>query len=191
MLGSAVCADRFTGGLSDGHRQQLAGPSQLLAPVAVGQEAVVTDAHEALGQHVLQKAPQELHSIKHHLALLAALGVVLVGKTNLAVVRGQQSLIRDRHAMGVARQVFQRVHAAVHNSGVTQSPPKQIAKLKTGRTPLWLTMTPDGKTVYVANTADGTISVFDAESKKERKRIQLPKGKAPKRMLVLRVPTSD
>ena len=82
-------------------------------------------------------------------------------------------------------------HGFVHVFDVTQNPPKQIAKLKTGRTPLWLTMTPDGRTVYVANAADDTISVFDAESKKERKRIQLPKGKAPKRMLVLRVPTSD
>ena len=82
-------------------------------------------------------------------------------------------------------------HGFVHVFDVTENPPKQIAKLKTGRAPLWLTMTPDGGTVYVANTADDTISVFDAESKKERKRIQLPRGKAPKRMLVLRVPTSD
>ena len=51
-------------------------------------------------------------------------------------------------------------------------------------------MTPDGKTVYTANTADDTISVFDRATKKERTRIQLPKGKAPKRMLVLTVPTT-
>lgn len=79
-------------------------------------------------------------------------------------------------------------HGFVHVFDVTADPPKQIAKLKTGRTPLWLTMTPDGRTVYVANTADDTISVFDAKAKKERTRIQLPKGKAPKRMLALRVP---
>ncbi len=79
-------------------------------------------------------------------------------------------------------------HGFVHVFDVTADPPKQIAKLETGRTPLWLTMTPDGSTVYIANTADDTISVFDAKTKKERTRIQLPKGKAPKRMLVLRIP---
>ena len=66
----------------------------------------------------------------------------------------------------------------------------EVAKIKTGNTPLWLTMTPDGQTVYTANTADDTISVIDRASKKERTRIQLPKGKAPKRMLVLTVPVA-
>ncbi len=60
-----------------------------------------------------------------------------------------------------------------------------------GNTPLWLTMTPDGQTVYTANTADDTISVIDRAAKKERTSIQLPKGKAPKRMLVLTVPVAS
>ena len=81
-------------------------------------------------------------------------------------------------------------HGFVHVFDVTKEPPVEIAKIKTGNTPLWLTMTPDGKTVYTANTADDTISVIDQATKKERTRIQLPKGKAPKRMLVLTVPTS-
>lgn len=81
-------------------------------------------------------------------------------------------------------------HGFVHVFDVTKDPPVEIAKIKTGNTPLWLTMTPDGKTVYTANTADDTISVFDRATKKERTRIQLPKGKSPKRMLVLTVPTS-
>ncbi len=55
-------------------------------------------------------------------------------------------------------------------------------------TPLWLTITPDGKTVYVANTADDTVSAFDVATKEELARIQLEPGKAPKRMLVVRVP---
>lgn len=32
-------------------------------------------------------------------------------------------------------------------------------------TPLWLTIAPDGKTVYVANTADDTVSAFDVATK--------------------------
>ncbi len=53
---------------------------------------------------------------------------------------------------------------------------------------MWLTITPDGKTVYIANTADDTVSAFDVASKKEIARIQLESGKAPKRMLVVTVP---
>ena len=81
-------------------------------------------------------------------------------------------------------------HGFVHVFDVTKEPPVEIAKIKTGNTPLWLTMTPDGKTVYISNTTDDTISVIDRAAKKERTRIQLPKGKAPKRMLVLTVPAT-
>ncbi len=54
------------------------------------------------------ESPQELQSVERPLALWAASGVVFVGKTNLAIFDGDQSSIRDRHAMGVARQVLQR-----------------------------------------------------------------------------------
>ncbi len=79
-------------------------------------------------------------------------------------------------------------HNLVHVFDVTKDPPQQIARLETGNTPLWLTITPDGKTVYVANTGDDTISAIDVASKREKSRIYLGKGKAPKRMLVLSVP---
>ena len=79
-------------------------------------------------------------------------------------------------------------HGLVHVFDVTSDPPRQIARLETGRRPLWLTFTPDRKTVYIANTADDTISAFDVASKKETARIQLERGKAPKRMLVVTVP---
>ncbi len=78
----------------------------------------------------------------------------------------------------------------VHVFDVTGDEPRQIARMKTGRTPLWLTITPDGKTVYIANTADDNISAFDVATKTEVARIQLEKGKAPKRMLVVNVPGS-
>ncbi len=75
----------------------------------------------------------------------------------------------------------------VHVFDITKDPPQQISRVKTGHTPSWVTFTPDGKTIYVANTGDDTISVIDVASKKERAQIQVGKGKAPKRMLVLTV----
>ncbi|MHC5024907.1 MAG: amidohydrolase family protein [Planctomycetota bacterium] len=79
-------------------------------------------------------------------------------------------------------------HGLVFVFDVTVDPPRQIARLETGRTPLWLTVSPDGGIVYVANTADDSISVFDVATKTETTRIQLERGTAPKRMLVVNVP---
>ncbi len=75
----------------------------------------------------------------------------------------------------------------VHVFDIRKDPPQQITRVKTGNIPSWVTFTPDGKTIYVANTGDDTISVIDVASKKERALIQVGKGKAPKRMLVLTV----
>ncbi len=79
-------------------------------------------------------------------------------------------------------------HSLVHVFDVTKDPPRQIARLKTGEFPLWLTFSPDGKRCYVANTSDDTVSAFDVAAKKEVARIHVGKGKSPKRMLVLNVP---
>ncbi len=111
------------------------------------------------------------------------------------LTREEQATPSRSHGIGVSpdgKEVWSTNinHGFVHAFDVTQDPPVEIAKIKTGNTPLWLTMTPDGQTVYTANTADDTISVIDRASKKERTRIQLPKGKAPKRMLVLTVPVA-
>ncbi len=118
----------------------------------------------------------------------------LLYRSEYALTEEERATPSRSHGIGVTpdnKEVWSTNinHGFVHVFDVTADPPRQIAKLATGRTPLWLTMTPDGSTVYVANTADDTISVFDAKTKKEKTRIQLPKGKAPKRMLVLRVPT--
>ena len=79
---------------------------------------------------------------------------------------------------------------AVHvfDVAVAATEPREIAKLPTGNTPTWLTITPDGKTVYVANAGDDTVSVYDVAAKKQRATIEMPKGSAPKRCLVVDVP---
>jgi YVTN family beta-propeller protein len=82
-------------------------------------------------------------------------------------------------------------NGTVHVFDVTRDEPQHLAKLQTGRTPLWLTISPDGKLVYVANTADDSVSVFEVATRREKTRIQLDKGSAPKRMLVLDVPEAQ
>jgi YVTN family beta-propeller protein len=56
---------------------------------------------------------------------------------------------------------------------------KYLGYVKVGEVPDWLTFTPDGKLVYVANAGSNTVSVIDAAARKELTRI--PVGEVPKR----------
>jgi YVTN family beta-propeller protein len=55
-----------------------------------------------------------------------------------------------------------------------------------GRSPDWVTLTPDGKTAYVANAASNSVSVVDIKSMKEITRI--PVGEVPKRNITAVLP---
>lgn len=56
---------------------------------------------------------------------------------------------------------------------------KYLGYVATGVHPDWLTITPDGKTAYVANSSSDYVSVVDIAARKEV--TQIPVGKAPKR----------
>ena len=72
----------------------------------------MANAHEALGQHVQKEAAQELGGSERHLALLAAVGVVLPAEGDALAVEGQQTVIGDGHAMGVAAEITQHLHGS-------------------------------------------------------------------------------
>ena len=84
-------------------------PSERSAP-AIGEESEVTDAHEPSGQHMQKESPQELGGAERHLALLAAVGVVLPAKGDVLFLEGQQAMIGDGDAMGVAAEIAQHLH---------------------------------------------------------------------------------
>lgn len=71
---------------------------------------------------------------------------------------------------------------------VTQMPPKQIARIETGVPVYWMTGTPDGKTVYTSSAGGDRITVIDTASRKITATLEMRKGSAPKRMLVVDVP---
>src|SRR5204863_9627936 len=48
---------------------------------------------------------------------------------------------------------------------------KLLGSADVGRAPDWVTLTPDGKTAYVANAASNSVSVVDVRSMKEVTRI--------------------
>jgi YVTN family beta-propeller protein len=54
-----------------------------------------------------------------------------------------------------------------------------LGESKVGHHPDWLTFTPDGKRVYVANAGSNSVSVVDVATQKEV--TQIPVGQVPKR----------
>ena len=75
--------------------------------MAVGQESIVTDALEAVGQDVEEKAANELVGLKRNGLVDGARFVVLVGEGDLPVLHADKAMIRDGDAVGVAGQVIE------------------------------------------------------------------------------------
>lgn len=116
-----------------------------------------------------------------------------IATAHFDMTREERATPSRSHGIGVTpdgREVWSTDinNGVVHVFDVAEDQPRHIARMATGGTPLWLTIAPDGRTVYVSNTADNTISAFDAKTKKEIARIEFPEGSAPKRILVLSVP---
>ena len=97
--------------------QQLSGQCQAGSAKVIGEKAEVTDAHEASGKHVQKEAPQELRRAQGHLAVFAAVGVILPAKGDALLVEGQQAMIGDRHAMGVATEIAQHLQGTTEGRG--------------------------------------------------------------------------
>src|SRR5215469_5461460 len=87
--------------------KQVAHVREGLASVALGEKAVVTDAVEAVGQDVEEKAANELVRGKPHDAASSGLAIILVGERHVIVVDGDKPRIGDRRAMRIAGEIGQ------------------------------------------------------------------------------------
>ena len=76
---------------------------------SVGEKAEMADAHEAGGKHVEQEPAQELIDIESHRALLVGMRRVSPAKADLAVLEGDQTMIGNRHAVGVAAKITENL----------------------------------------------------------------------------------
>src|SRR6266446_6786370 len=63
---------------------------------------------------------------------------------------------------------------------------KVLGSVDVGRSPDWVTLTPDGKAAYVANAQSNSVSVVDLKTLKEVTRI--PVGQVPKRNITALLP---
>ena len=64
---------------------------------------------------------------------------------------------------------------------------KYLGEVKVGKVPDWLTFTPDGKKVYVANAHDNNVSVIDVAARKEITKLKV--GQVPKRNITAILPS--
>jgi YVTN family beta-propeller protein len=120
----------------------------------------------------------------------------VIAKANYTLTPDQEAVRSRSHGIVVTpdgKEVWSNnvVHGFVHVFDVTVDPPKEIAKLPTGRQPYWNVTSKDGKTVYVACPSDDLVIAFDAATKKEVTRFQFPKGSHPTRMLVVAAPRGE
>ena len=76
-------------------------------PTGVREKARLPNADEAARQDVLDEAAEKLHRGERHRAPLVAVGVVLPLKRDAVAIEGEQPMIADRHAMGIAPEVAQ------------------------------------------------------------------------------------
>ena len=117
----------------------------------------------------------------------------VVSKAQYTLTPEEQAVRTRSHGITVTpdgKEVWSNnvVHGFTHVFDVTVDPPKEIAKLKTGRQPYWNVTSKDGKTVYVACPSDDIVIAFDQATKKEKARFEFPKGSHPTRMLVVAAP---
>ena len=89
--------------------QQLAASRDFDPAVTVAEKPVVTDAHEAVRQHVEQEAADELVCIQCHFFRLIVVTVIFPAESHLAVFNVEQAIIRNGYAMGVASQVVKHL----------------------------------------------------------------------------------
>ena len=80
--------------------EQCAGCRDVLSAVGVGEEPIVADAVEALGQHVHQEAPDKLVRVKPHglPAARAVDAIVLPTERDAGVVGCNEAAVRDGDA---------------------------------------------------------------------------------------------
>jgi YVTN family beta-propeller protein len=95
----------------------------------------------------------------------------------------------ESHGMAVTSDgktlvVNSRLNSAIYTYSLPDL--KLLGSTDVGRAPDWVTLTPDGRTAYVANAGSNSVSVVDLQSMKEITRI--PVGHVPKRNITAILP---
>jgi DNA-binding beta-propeller fold protein YncE len=119
----------------------------------------------------------------------------VIAKAQYTLTPDEQAVRSRSHGIAVAnngKEVWSNdvVHNLTFVFDVTGDQPKQIARFPVGRQPYWIMPSKDTKTVYVNCPSSDELIAFDVDTKKEKGRIQFPKGSHPTRMLTVAAPAA-
>ncbi len=89
--------------------EQASAKRELVGAMAVGKEAVVTNAMEAIRQYVKEEAAYEFGDrYSHGLVLMTATcPIVPAAETDVGLIKIEQAIVGDRDGMRVAREIGQ------------------------------------------------------------------------------------
>jgi hypothetical protein len=72
----------------------------------------VTDANQSFGQNVDQESAEKLFCGNSHNLLLAAVGIILPSERHSIILEANESMVGDRDAVGIAREIMQNMFGA-------------------------------------------------------------------------------
>ena len=89
------------------HTKQLAGVRDVVGTVAIGEQAIMANAMETVGQHMDEETPDELVDVEcHEFILDGALGpIVLPFESDAFAIEGDKPAVGNGNPMGIAGQV--------------------------------------------------------------------------------------
>jgi hypothetical protein len=86
---------------------ELPAQSELLCPIAIGEEAEISNTLESVGKDVKQEPTDEFVSAKRHRLVAVAIAIILPAKLNLAVIDIEQAIVGDGDAMRVSCHILE------------------------------------------------------------------------------------
>lgn len=92
--------------------QEASAKGKSVAAVAVGEEAEVADLGESVGKNVQEEAADELGSVESHGSRAIVLFAVSPLEGHLPILKGQQTVIGNGNAVGIAAEVIQDLHGS-------------------------------------------------------------------------------
>ena len=107
LIVTAVVFGRLLRRRIRGGAEQLSAAFELLLPIAIAEEPVITDPFEPLWLDMEQEPANELVGGQRHGGDMIAVSVVLPAESNLVIVDGDQTVVGDRDPVGVAPDIVE------------------------------------------------------------------------------------
>ena len=148
----------------------------------VGKESKLANAHEAVWKNMLHVAPQELRCRECHEALLVSACIVLPAESDLFPIKGDQPVIADGNAMGIAAQIAKHRYGTRHRLFDIDDPVFPTQRLKKSPECLGIFQRPGGAAEAELVSAIGPFQSVEKLATKdflentERKKEAIPRS---------------